>query len=328
MFRKYWKMLKFFGLIAIILVCIPHSILPRQNKESESIELKEYILLNNKEIRLSEYRDDEEALKLKINQVEIINKSRRKFKADPVKLDILASRVANKMCREAAENKYVGHWNLKGEKPYHRYAFAGGRDHVSENAYGAWTTSTYVNSSVTISEMMKEGHDSFMSEKAPADGHKQTVINKNHNYVGIGYYLTGNQFRYYEEFIDRYFKFGDIPSILEPEEQVILNFSTDGKNFPYFIIIYREDFPKKMSVNQLEKKGSYSDFTSEEYLKMPAWEIAKYKRSSDYNVPVKFDREGLYYIHIYAYKDEITKPGKLDTNGKTSGSGIVIKVVN
>ena len=56
-----------------------------------------------------------------------------------VKLDILASRVANKMCREAAENNFIGHWNLAGEKPYHRYAFAGGYDHVSENAFGEWS---------------------------------------------------------------------------------------------------------------------------------------------------------------------------------------------
>ena len=328
MFRKYWKMLKFFGLLAIVLICLPHSILPRQSKESEPLELKEYVLLNNKESRLSGYKDDEEALKLKINQLEVINKSRRKFKAEPVKLDIFASRVANKMCLEAAENKYVGHWNLKGEKPYHRYAFAGGHDHVSENAYGAWTTATYENSPATISEMMKEGHNSFMSEKAPADGHKQTIITKGHNYVGIGFHLTGNQFRYYEEFIDRYFEFGEIPAKLKPDEQGILSFRTDGKNFPYFLIIYREDFPKPLTVNQLERKGSYSDFTSEEYLTMPAWDIAKFKRGSEYNVPVKFKREGLYYIHIYAFKDEITKPGKLDTNGKTSGSGIVIKVEN
>ena len=33
----------------------------------------------------------------------IINQSRRKFRVQEVRLDILASRVANKQCREAAE---------------------------------------------------------------------------------------------------------------------------------------------------------------------------------------------------------------------------------
>ena len=45
-------------------------------------------------------------------------------------LDILASRVANMQSREAAANRFSGHWNMRGEKPYHRYAFAGGVDHV------------------------------------------------------------------------------------------------------------------------------------------------------------------------------------------------------
>jgi len=32
-----------------------------------------------------------------------------------VKLDILASRVANQMARKSAENNFTGHWNLAGE---------------------------------------------------------------------------------------------------------------------------------------------------------------------------------------------------------------------
>ncbi len=60
--------------------------------------------------------------------------------------------------------------------------------------------------------LMKGGHKSFMSERAPADGHKKNIISKTHNFVGIGYYLNGGQFRYYEEFIDRYLEFEKIPA--------------------------------------------------------------------------------------------------------------------
>ena len=150
-------------------------------------------------------------------QLDIINISRKKYKADPVKLDILASRVANKMCREAGENDFIGHWNIAGEKPYQRYAFAGGYDHVSENAFGEWSSDNYNKSSSIISSMMKSGHEKFMSERAPNDGHKQTIIDKPHNYVGIGYFLAGKQFRYYEEFIDRYLEFENIPSKFESQ---------------------------------------------------------------------------------------------------------------
>ena len=143
MFGKLWKTLKFFIIIAIVLICLPHSILPKQTSDIKKADLENYIKLNNNELRLPEYKDDEEALKLKLQQLEIINNSRKKNNAGAVKLDILASRVANKMCREAAENNYLGHWNLAGEKPYHRYAFAGGYDHVSENAFGQWSSDNY-----------------------------------------------------------------------------------------------------------------------------------------------------------------------------------------
>ena len=206
MFKRTLKQIKILAIIIIAIVCLPRSILPRQSSDLKKIDVDNYIRLNEKESRLIEFKDDEESLKLKLKQLEVINKSRMKYKAGDVKLDILASRVANKMCKESAENKYLGHWNLNGEKPYQRYAFAGGYDHVSENAFGESTNATYKKSSITIYEMMIRAHNSFMSEIAPSDGHKSNIINKMHNYVGIGFYVTENQFRYYEEFIDRLFR--------------------------------------------------------------------------------------------------------------------------
>ena len=135
-------------------------------------EFNFYKQMNNKEIRLIEYKDNDESLKIKLNQLDIINGSRRRYRAAPVRLDILASRVANRACREAAENSYVSHWNLSGEKPYLRYAFAGGYDHVSENVFGEWTTGNYETSYSETAKKMKSGHESFMAERAPNDGHK------------------------------------------------------------------------------------------------------------------------------------------------------------
>ena len=326
MFRKAWKTLKIFLIIFIILVCLPHSILPRQMSGVGKDDLDYYLKLNETEQRLIEFKDDNEALKLKLIQLDIINSSRKKYKAGPVKLDILASRVANKMCRDAVENNFIGHWNIAGEKPYHRYAFAGGYDHVSENAFGEWSSFNYIVSASNISSMMKSGHDSFMAEKAPNDGHKKTVIDKSHNYVGIGFYLSGNQFRYYEEFIDRYFEFEDIPQEVKVDEPCSITVKTKSEDYLYYLVVYREKYPQAMTPGQIKKKKSYEDYTNEEYLKMPAWELAGYKRGSSYIIPLRFSKEGLYYIHIYSDKKEITKPVSLNTKGKTSASGIVIKV--
>ncbi|MCX6320728.1 MAG: CAP domain-containing protein, partial [Bacteroidia bacterium] len=306
MFRKTLKQLRIFLIIIIVLVFLPHSILPRQTSDSKKNDFENYLRLNESESRLIEFKDDGEALKMKLIQVDIINKSRKNFKAGPVKLDILASRVANKMCREAAENNFIGHWNMAGEKPYHRYAFAGGYDHVSENAFGEWSSDNYITSYSNISSMMKSGHSTFMAERAPNDGHKKTIIDKSHNFVGIGYYLSGNQFRYYEEFIDRYFEFENIPGEVKIDESCSITVKTNGENFLYYLIIYHEKFPPALTLAQIRKKGSYEDYTNEEYLEIVAWDLARYRSGTSYKIPLRFSKEGLYYIHIYYDKKEIT----------------------
>lgn len=326
MFKRAWKHLKILIILIIVLICLPHSILPLRSEGAGKEDLDDYIKLNQNERRLNEFKDNDEALRLKLEQIDFINKSRKRNNASPVKLDILASRVANKMAREAAENEYVGHWNLAGEEPYLRYAFAGGHDHVSENAYGEWTSGDYIVSSQTIAFKMKEGHEKFMAEHAPYDGHKQTIIEKAHNYVGIGYFLSGKQFRYYEEFLDRYLEFENIPAKVNSGESFNINVKTNGQSYLYYLIIYRQEFPKPLSAEEIARKGNYMDYTDETYKEITAWELSRYRNGSTYTIPLIINKNGLYYIQIFSDKKEITKPASLTTKGKTSESGIVIKV--
>jgi len=328
MFRKTWKHIKLLLILIITIAIFPKSIFPRKSSDTQKNGLEYYQKLNDSETRLLNYKDNKEALKLKVTQLEIINKSRLMFNAEPVKMDILASRVANKMSMEASENKFVGHWNLAGEKPYHRYGFAGGYDHVSENAFGEWSSDNYDPSSSNIGSMMESGHRTFMDEKAPYDGHKKTIIDKSHNFVGIGFNLSGNQFRYYEEFIDRYFEFENIPEEVKINQPFSITVRTSSDDFLYYMIVYREKYPQAIKAAQIMKRGSYDDYTNEEYLIIPAWELSSYRSGSTYKIPLNFSKDGLFYINIYSDKKEIRKPTSLNTKGKTSGSGIVIKVIN
>jgi uncharacterized protein YkwD len=312
--------------ILIFALAFLTAILSGQEKDQSVFEY--YKQLNENEPGLSEFKDSDEALMLKIRQLDVINNSRKKYRLQPVKLDILASRVANKMCREAAENEYTSHWNLAGEKPYHRYAFAGGYDHVSENAFAEWTDGSYEISSALISSKMKTGHEGFMREKAPYDGHKKNIIDPLHNWVGIGYHITSQQFRYYEEFINRYLTFGIIPSVLRPGEPGRINVDTKGNGYLFFMTIYREDFPVPMKVSQLKKTGGYDDFSRETYRTVPGWDLSKYRNGTSYSIPLNFQKEGLYYIHIYTDKKEVTGSGGITTKGRSPVSGIVIRVKN
>jgi len=309
-------------LIIIFLAASFNSVAGQPGKK----DLDYYRRLNEEEKRLLEFKDDDKALILKLAQLDVINQSRKRYRLAELDLDILSSRVANRQCREAALNGYLSHWNMAGEKPYHRYAFAGGYDHVSENAFGEWSSDDYENSESTIASMMKAGHTTFMKEKAPYDGHKKNILEKAHNYVGIGFFLKGGQFRYYEEFIDRYIDFKNVPSELKVNEEGRITVDTRGESFLYFVTIYREKNPEPMKVSQLMKTGSYGDFSGEVTLNIPVWNLAKYRNGSIYNIPVRFSKEGLYYIHIYTDRKENTGVTSADTKGKSPVSGIVIRV--
>jgi hypothetical protein len=82
-----------------------------------------------------------------------------------------------------------------------------------------------------------------------------------------------------------------------------------------------------MTPQQIRSKGSYDDYTNEEYLRIPAWDLSRYRNGTLYKIPLKLSKEGVYYIQIFYDKKEISKPGSLNTKGKTSGSGIVIKAI-
>lgn len=282
-----------------------------------------YQVQNEREIRLADFKDSDLDLRLKIMQVYVINKSRKNHNANPVQLDVLASRVANKMCKEATEMEYVGHWNVAGEKPYHRYAFAGGVDHVSENAYGMWTTEIIGSDSASISKNMRDGHKEFMSEIYPNNGHKKNCIDKGHNYVGLGFFNNEHRFSYYEEFVDRYYKFENVPTqplakkahhtitiICAPSIEITTAFAC--KELPI----------QKMTPKAIDRRDSYLDGTNSSVsIPIPSPNLDK-NNNKRYEFDLSFKQKGLYYLQIF-HKKEVK--GKL-TGDEIPGSGICIWV--
>lgn len=282
-------------------------------------------MINERENRLLEFKDDDEVLKIKIEMLKIINESRKKYGAKPVELDIFACRVANKTAKEAAIGEYVGHWNLRGEKPYHRWSFWGGLDHISENASAEWTTGKYIINRSVLFEKMKKAHKYFMDEIPPNDGHKQTVIDKFHNCVGIGAYMTDKQFRYYELYIDRYLEFDSYKKNAMVGENVFISVRTINPAFSvYAVIVYYEPYAQKMTREHVNSKGAYDDFSNETILKIWPWEL---KRVEGRRVEffMKPQKKGLYYVNIYVTDKEFEKD-MATTDGKIQASGLVIVV--
>ena len=158
------------------------------------------------------------------------------------------------------------------------------------------------------------------------DGHKQTVINKNHNYVGIGYGLVGGEFRYYEEFIDRYFTFGQVPRQVKANRPFTIDVTVRPGKHLGIVTAFYEPVPKSMSVAQVKRRGSYTDFTNTQASTINPLKVQDYRKGNTYTLPFEFARPGLYYIQVY----EEDRPYRLGTKysnaGKIQGSGIVVRV--
>lgn len=293
---------------------------------SQINNLEYYKKLNDEETRLSEYKDSDEMLKIKLEQLNYINQSREKHNAPPVKLDILACRVANKQSKEAAENKFNGHWNLRGEKPYHRWAVAGGIDHIGENAASMWFSGNHDKSLDNQLKLMKKSHDEFMAEIPPNDGHKKQVIDPIHNYVGIGCYITDHEFRYYEEYIDRYIEFINIePDKNNPDGNILLVKPISDKHFVYAVIVYYEPIPSPLTIEQVNAKGAYPDYTEETILSIWPWDLKQDKETGNYRIPFSFKKRGSYYFNIYLSEEKFVS-GQASTEGKIQASGIVMLI--
>lgn len=287
-----------------------------------------YRTLNDGETQLSKYKDSDDVLRMKIEQLIYINQSRKKFKVQQVKLDILASRVANKMAEEACRYEYTGHWNTNGEKPYHRYAFGGGYDHVEENAYGMWANFDFDPSAGSVVKHMKEAHDSFMVEVPPDDGHKKNIIDSTHNYVGIGVCMNGGQFRYYEEFIDRYIEFIEVKTKVKRNENFTIKFKSAEKGlYVNSLVVYYEKMPAKLTPKQISRKGTYNDYSDDKALMLWPWDLYKHHEKGVFTVPMKFSKKGLYYVQIFLDKIPYDPADNFaTTEGKIPASGIVVKV--
>jgi uncharacterized protein YkwD len=286
----------------------------------------DYLKQNQIENRLNEYKDSPQMLKLKIEHLEVINKSRLKYNVQPVKLDILASRVANKIAMEAAHGKFMGHFNRKGETPWQRYAFAGGVDHVSENAAAISSTEKIQESDKSILLNMKRLHQAFMDEKAPNDGHKQTCIHPHHNFVGIGVAIHEREFRYYEEYVDRYIEFKNIVTATSPGKEITINVKPIQNNHHIQIcLIYHQPFPKSMSARTISAIPSYNDYGKTLVKSLAPWDLPQSDKQGYLSIPFQQKQKGLYYIQIYLH-DKPYEKGKISTDGMISASGLVIEV--
>ena len=129
----------------------------------------------------------------------LINKDRSQYGLANVSISNITSgqQHANSMLTQ----DYFSHWDLYGMKPYMRYTLLGGRGSVDENvAYRYQSNGANVLTSLQTMEYGMMYNDSVCCN----NGHRDNILDPNHNQVSIGVAYNKTTVYLVEDFIDNY----------------------------------------------------------------------------------------------------------------------------
>ena len=209
---------------------------------------------------------EETRMTLRAEMLRMINHDRQRSGLQPLELDPDASSVADAYCRLQIRNRTSGHFTLDGQTPYMRYSFAGGNDGLSENA-AAWSAN-FGFSDRALLDMMRRSQEAMMSEAAPHDGHRRSILDPHATHVGIGVAWEGGEFRIAQEFIRRYVDWGrSVPRSATAGERLLCSGRPKAGYDIEAITVHHESFPQAMPSSVANAIGSYAlPYDRREYL--------------------------------------------------------------
>ncbi|HYM61727.1 MAG TPA: CAP domain-containing protein [Thermoanaerobaculia bacterium] len=206
---------------------------------------------------MAQAHSDSTKFSLRQELLTLINRDRQQFGLAPVQLDPWVSSQADNYCRQQIRNGTTGHFTIDGLAPYARYSFAGGNDGLSENA-AAWSAN-YSFTDRALHEMTKGSEESMMSEVAPHDGHRRTILDPFATHVGIGLAWENGEFRLTEEFVRRYLVWnGAVPRGASPDKRVPCNGRPIAGYDVDAVSVYYEPLPQPISSITANLINSYS----------------------------------------------------------------------
>ncbi len=195
---------------------------------------------------------------LKLRLLQEINRDRGAAGLQPVEYSEELASAADAHCSEMLREGYASHWNRAGWKPYMRYAVAGIRSFTSENIWSLWTTNLNSTPASLWNEIL-DGHRSFMAERPPNDGHRQSILNPRQTHVGIGIAFDRQGLRLVEVFGARYAQLKPLPARATLQDKLKIEGQISDNNLNLFgVAIYYEALPQPMSREELRATYAYS----------------------------------------------------------------------
>ncbi len=139
--------------------------------------------------------------------LQLINNDREANGLGPVSLSTEPS--AQQHAQSMLASGYFSHWDLYGMKPYMRYTLSGGVGAVSENI--AYVSSRYCvavicTGSINPNESLAYMEGSMMNNDSAccSNGHRDNILDPNHNEVSIGVAYNNSDIYLVQDFIDNY----------------------------------------------------------------------------------------------------------------------------
>lgn len=190
--------------------------------------------------------------------LDLVNADRAANGLQPVAWDPIAAAAGQQHSEEMAQFGYMSHWNMDGYGPEYRYSRAGGLDYSQENVYRL--VFTWQNGQGAPIEdwekVVVDAETAWMN----SPGHRKNILTPEHTHLGVGIAynpLTGNV-AMAQEFVNRYVAIEPLPRRAQPGDRIVLRGSLlPGSTNPLVNIAY-EPFPSPMTLEQLNKTGSYT----------------------------------------------------------------------
>ena len=189
----------------------------------------------------------------------LINADRQQFGLTPVTLSSETS--GQQHAQSMLESNYFSHWDIYGMKPYMRYTLLGGRQAVSENVaykYSSICTlgicSGNIDPQTAITQME---HDMMYNDsQCCGNGHRDNILNANHNQVSIGVAYNSSNVYFTEDFIDNYVNWNAASPNYSGDEVSLSGTTLSGFDIDSVQVTYD---PTVMNMTQAELKatGSY-----------------------------------------------------------------------
>jgi uncharacterized protein YkwD len=193
----------------------------------------------------------------RLEMLQLINRDRVAAGLHPVELDTSYNDFVDEYCAVQIRNRTTGHFTLDGFPPYLRYSLAGGNDGVSENA-AAWSAN-YRFPASSVLDMIRKSQASMLSERAPHDGHRRTLLDPDATHVALGLAWEGGEFRLVQEFLRRYVTLTrEVPRSAKIDDRILI----EGRPLPGVrveaVSVHHEPMPVAMSrqlANAIENYG-------------------------------------------------------------------------